>query len=314
MKHKLALIGFGNVGQGLATILAEKRAALARTHGFEFEIVAVSDIQKGSALSSKGIDPGELLKRPEAVLDKSLKKDALAVIRECDATVVVEITYTDLTTGEPATSHVKAAFAAGKHVVTTNKGPLALHFRELGEMAAAKKVQFRYEGTVMAGTPVISFGMTNLAGCDFSEIRGIFNGTIRNWKDMGGKDSPITVVSREAGSGTRSSFEQIVKNVALSKDALIQDSNGTIRETVANDANAIGYLSHGLVNEKVKAVKVDGAACTTEDIASARYALVRPIFLLTKGAPAGAAKDLSDYILSPEGQKPIHDLGLIPAQ
>lgn len=177
MKHKLALIGFGNVGQGLAAILAEKRAMLARAHGFEFEIVAVSDIQKGSALSSKGIDPGELLKRPEAVLDKSLKKDALAVIRECDATIVVEITYTDLTTGEPATSHVKAAFAAGKHVVTTNKGPLALHFRDLGAMAAAKKVQFRYEGTVMAGTPVISFGMTNLAGCDFSEIRGIFNGT-----------------------------------------------------------------------------------------------------------------------------------------
>jgi len=146
------------------------------------------------------------------------------------------------------------------------------------------------------------------------QIRGIFNGAVRNWKDVGGKDSPITVVSREAGSGTRSSFEQIVKNVALSKDALIQDSNGTIRETVANDANAIGYLSHGLVNEKVKAVKVDGAACTTEDIASARYALVRPIFLLTKGAPAGAAKDLIDYILSPEGQKTIHDLGLIPAK
>jgi len=177
MKHKLALIGFGNVGQGLASILAEKRAVLARKYGFEFEIVAVSDIQKGSALSSKGIDPEKLLTHPETVLDKSLQKDALAVIRESDATIVVEITYTDLTTGEPATSHLKAAFGAGKHVVTTNKGPLALHFKDLSAMAAAKKLQFRYEGTVMAGTPVISFGMTNLAGCDFAEIRGIFNGT-----------------------------------------------------------------------------------------------------------------------------------------
>jgi phosphate transport system substrate-binding protein len=146
------------------------------------------------------------------------------------------------------------------------------------------------------------------------QIRGLFNGTIRNWKDLGGKDSPITVVSREAGSGTRSSFEQIVRNVALSKDALIQDSNGTIRETVANDANAIGYLSHGLINAKVKAVKVDGAACTTEEILSARYALVRPIFLLTRAAPSGAARDLIDYILSPEGQKTIQDNGLIPAK
>jgi homoserine dehydrogenase len=177
MKHKLALIGFGNVGQGLASILAEKRAVLARRYGFEFDIVAVSDIQKGSALSSKGIDPADLLKRPEAVLNKSLGKDALAVIRASDATVVVEITYTDLTTGEPATSHLKAALETGKHVVTTNKGPLALHYRDLSAMAAAKKLQFRYEGTVMAGTPAISFGMTNLAGCDFSEIRGIFNGT-----------------------------------------------------------------------------------------------------------------------------------------
>ncbi len=177
MKHKLALIGFGNVGQGLASILAEKRDLLARRYGFEFQIVAVSDIQKGSFLSSKGIDPGELLSRPEAVLSRSLGKDALAVIRESDATIVVEITYTDLATGEPATSHVKAALGAGKHVVTTNKGPVALHLGDLSGMAASKKLQFRYEGTVMAGTPVLSFGTTNLAGCDFSEIRGIFNGT-----------------------------------------------------------------------------------------------------------------------------------------
>ena len=177
MKHKLALIGFGNVGQGLASILAEKRATLARRYGFEFDIVAVSDIQKGSALSPKGIDPRDLLKRPEKVLNKSLGKDALAVIRESKATIVVEMTYTDLTTGEPATSHLKAALKTGKHVVTTNKGPLALHYKELSALAAKKKLQFRYEGTVMAGTPAISFGMTNLAGCDFSEIRGIFNGT-----------------------------------------------------------------------------------------------------------------------------------------
>lgn len=146
-----------------------------------------------------------------------------------------------------------------------------------------------------------------------AQIRGIFNGAIRNWKEVGGTDSPITVVSREAGSGTRTSFEQIVKDVSLTREAIVQDSNGTIRETVANDANAIGYLSHGLVNDKVKAVQVDGAACTADEIAAGRYTLVRPIFLLTRGAPAGNAKVLIDYILSAEGQKTIRDSGLIPA-
>ncbi|MEW5807333.1 MAG: homoserine dehydrogenase [Acidobacteriota bacterium] len=180
MIHKLAIIGFGNVGQGLAAILAENRAALARRYGFEFEITAVSDLVKGSAMvpsGSGGIDPEALLSRPEKILSKSLGKDALAVIRESNATIVIELTYTDLKTGEPATSHLKLAFETGKHAVTTNKGPLALHYAELVKLAAARKLQFRFEGTVMAGTPLISFGLKNLAGCDFSEIRGIFNGT-----------------------------------------------------------------------------------------------------------------------------------------
>jgi len=177
MTHRLALVGFGNVGQGLVSILAEKKDALATRYGFKYKIVAVSDMLKGSAVRSKGIDPEALLTKPDSVLSKSTGKDALAIIRECDATVVVEATYTDLNTGQPAASHIEAAFKTGKHVVTTNKGPLALHYPSLIRMAASKKVEFRYEGTVMAGTPLISFGTRNLAGCDISEIRGILNGT-----------------------------------------------------------------------------------------------------------------------------------------
>ncbi len=146
------------------------------------------------------------------------------------------------------------------------------------------------------------------------QIRGIFNGKIRNWKELGGADHAITVVSREAGSGTRSSFEKIVKDVALTKDAIIQDSNGTIRETVIMDANAIGYLSHGLLNEKLKAVTVQGTSCTTEEVVAGRYPLVRPVYLLTKGEPTGACKAFIDYVCSAEGQKTIKDSGLIPAK
>ena len=146
------------------------------------------------------------------------------------------------------------------------------------------------------------------------QIRSIFNGTIRNWKEVGGKDAPITVVSREAGSGTRSSFESIIGGVSLTRDAIVQDSSGTIRETVASDPHTVGYLSHGVINEKVKPVTVDGTACTMATAASGEYKLVRPVFFLTKGAPAGAAKEFINYVLSPEGQEVIKKDGLIPAK
>ncbi|MCX7885917.1 MAG: phosphate ABC transporter substrate-binding protein [Verrucomicrobiae bacterium] len=146
------------------------------------------------------------------------------------------------------------------------------------------------------------------------QIRGIFNGTIRNWREVGGRDAPITVVSREAGSGTRASFEQIMGGIRLTKDAVVQDSNGTVRETVANDPNAIGYLTHGVVNPKVKALKVDGRECTTEAIRAGDYRLVRPVFFLVKGALAGAVREFVDYVLSAEGQEIIRKNGLIPAR
>jgi phosphate transport system substrate-binding protein len=146
------------------------------------------------------------------------------------------------------------------------------------------------------------------------QIRAIFNGTIRNWKDVGGLDAPIRVVTRETGSGTRTSFEQIIGGISLLPEALVQDSNGTIRETVANDKASLGYLSHGLVNEKVHALTVDGAGCEPAAIASGAYKLVRPVYLMTKGAPTGAVKEFMDYMLSAEGQGIIHQDGLLPAK
>ena len=146
------------------------------------------------------------------------------------------------------------------------------------------------------------------------QVRDIFNGKITNWKEVGGADAPITVVSREAGSGTRSSFEQIITEINLKKDALIQDSNGTIRETIANDANSIGYVSHGLINEKIKPLKIDKQECTSESIIAGNYKLVRPIYFLVKGNVEGEIKNFIDYILSDEGQKTIKEKGLLPVK
>jgi phosphate transport system substrate-binding protein len=186
------------------------------------------------------------------------------------------------------------------------------------QIGMADMVQLPEEAKSLSATVVAQDGIViivhpknNVNDLTIDQVRDIFNGVITNWKQVGGGNAPITVISREAGSGTRSSFEQIVAQVKLKKDALIQDSNGTIRETVANDANAIGYLSHGLVNEKIKALNVNGEVCTTESIAAGKYKLVRPIFLLVKGAPEGDVKAFIDYVLSTEGQKTITAKGLI---
>jgi phosphate transport system substrate-binding protein len=80
------------------------------------------------------------------------------------------------------------------------------------------------------------------------------------------------------------------------------------------DANAVGYLSHGLVNEKVKSVLVDGHDCTLEAIAAGKYVLIRPIYLLVKGEPSQEITDFIDYVLSAEGQKSIESDGLLPAR
>jgi len=185
--QKLALIGFGTVGRGLVEILCEKRNLLRDEFGYESRVVAVTDLHHGSCYDPGGLDldrvlalvaqeggePGSLSRYSDQVCDW----DSLQTIRNSGADTVVEVTVTNIETGEPALSHCREAFEAGAHVVTTNKGPVALAWRELSELAASQGLQFRFEGTVMSGTPVLSTATEALAGCEFARIRGILNGT-----------------------------------------------------------------------------------------------------------------------------------------
>ena len=181
--HKLAFIGFGVVGRGLTDLLLERTAFLRDRYGLEFVIVAVSDRAHGSIYDSSGLDASCLLKLADA--GESLEAypggtkgwDSLQTIRHSNADTVVEVTFTNVQTAEPARSHCRTAFESGKHVVTTNKGPVALAWRELTQLAASKGRQFKFEGTVMSGTPVLSSAMTGLAGCTIRSVRGILNGT-----------------------------------------------------------------------------------------------------------------------------------------
>ncbi len=170
--------------------------------------------------------------------------------------------------------------------------------------------------TVIArdGLAVIVHPANSLSGLDLFEVRSIFNGSIRNWKMLGGADSEITVVTREEGSGTRGAFQELVMNKdRIFRGAVVEDSNGTVREIVASDPNGIGYISLGLVNEQIKPLALDGVQATKAEIDAGRYRLVRPFLFVTKGPAAPAAGDFISFVLSPEGQKLIIEEGLLPA-
>jgi homoserine dehydrogenase len=180
MKHRIALVGFGTVGQGLAEILLEKQKYLKTRYGYEFDIVGISDIAWGTAYNPDGLDITAMLDAAKAKqkFSRDLKEwDALTMIRECNATVVCELAFTDLETGEPAISHCKAAFETGKHLVTSNKGPAALAYNDLKAVAEKNGLRFLIEGTVMSGTPVLNLAEGPLAGCEITAAMGILNGT-----------------------------------------------------------------------------------------------------------------------------------------
>jgi len=103
--------------------------------------------------------------------------NSLKTIKDSNADIVIEMTYTDIETGEPALSHIQTALNGKKHVVTTNKGPISLAYHELLELARENGVKLRFEGTVMSGTPTLNLGLRGLAGTRIHEVRGILNGT-----------------------------------------------------------------------------------------------------------------------------------------
>jgi phosphate transport system substrate-binding protein len=163
------------------------------------------------------------------------------------------------------------------------------------------------------GLAIIVNSTNKIGDLTIEQIKQIFAGQIRNWKEFGGKDKVITVVTREEGSGTRGAFQELVmKENRIFKGAIVQDSNGTVREIVANDPNAIGYISLGLVNDKVKALSLDGIEATDENIITKRYNLVRPFLFVTKYTPTGKVKNFIDFVLSQEGPELSKEEGLIP--
>ena len=163
------------------------------------------------------------------------------------------------------------------------------------------------------GIAVIVHRSNKLDSLTKKQIRDIYAKKITNWKELGGDDASIAFVTREEGSGTRGAFDEIVmgEGTRISPSGLVQDSNGSIREAVATSPHAIGYISLALVNEKVRAIKVDGVAPTHENLAEAKYPVVRPFLFVVKGQPKGQVKEFIDFVLGPKGQEVLNKEGLL---
>lgn len=180
MKQKIALIGFGTVGQGLCEILIQKKKELKKEYDFEYDVVSISDAKYGTINNSDGLDLKKTLDdlKKNGYFTKNLVDwDEIKMIKKTNAKVICELAFTNLQDGQPAIKHCRTAFKSKKHVVTSNKGPAALAYKELSKLAEKNKVKFMIEGTVMSGTPVLNLVNGPLAGNKITAAKGILNGT-----------------------------------------------------------------------------------------------------------------------------------------
>lgn len=164
------------------------------------------------------------------------------------------------------------------------------------------------------GIAVVTDPANTAADLTKEQLINIYNGTITNWKDAGGSDQPIVVIGREAGSGTRGAFEEILKLEDACKYANELDSTGAVMAKVASTPGAIGYVSLDVIDDTVKLLTLNGVEANEENIKTGDYFLSRPFVMATNGeisAQNDLVKALFDYVYSAEGNELVKSVGLI---
>ena len=181
--YKLALLGFGNVGQALARLLLSKQTELQEQYQLTFSVTGIATGRHGAAVDAGGLDLERALGLMEAggTLDSLSTlpepSDALDFIRLCGADVLFENTPVNYQTGQPAVDHLRAALERGMHAITANKGPVVHAYRQLTDLARAKGVKFYFEATVMDGAPIFSLYRETLPAARLIALSGILNST-----------------------------------------------------------------------------------------------------------------------------------------
>ncbi len=171
---RISIIGFGNVGSGVAEVIKRKREEIMRKHGLDIKIVGIANLS-GIVVDENGLSEDTITKFKLGETKEDMT--ALNMIKDVEHEVVVETTPTNVENGKPGLTHIITALESDRHVVTSNKGPLALQYKKLMKLAASRGKELRFEAAVGGAMPIISLIRDNLAGKGVISIKGILNGT-----------------------------------------------------------------------------------------------------------------------------------------
>lgn len=191
---------------------------------------------------------------------------------------------------------------------------------DIGLSSRALKDEEKAQGlteTVLAydGIAIIVNPANEISDMSIEDVAKVFTGEITNWKDLGGADSEIVLIGREAGSGTRDGFESITKTEENCKYRQELTSTGDVITTVSQNEGAIGYASLAAVKDSVKALSVNGVTPSESTVKSGKYVVQRPFVLVTKTGKdlSPAAKAFFDYITSADASEIISKAGAVSA-
>lgn len=184
--------------------------------------------------------------------------------------------------------------------------------RALSEQEIAKYGLKTYP-FALDGVAVVINPSNPVSALSAGQVQDIYAGKITNWKEVGGKDAPIHLFTRDEASGTREVFwEKLLKKGPIAAKANVVASNGAVKSAIAQDRDAIGYAGIGHVDQSVKGVVLDGVVPSQENAMSGSYPVVRKLYMNTKGAPSKLVQAFIDYIMSPDGAAIIAKSGYLP--
>ncbi len=234
------------------------------------------------------------------------------------------------------TAHIPVVKEAAKRIMTLNPdiritiagggsgagikqvGEGLIHIGNSGRKASEKEIStyglaiYRW---AIDGVAVVVNPLNTVTSLTRGQLVDIFSGKTTDWKELGGKPGQINIYTREEGSGTRDVFWEKAINkgeIALSANFVV--SNGAMKTAVANDPNAIGFMSAGFVDKGLAAVEIDGVKPDDESIRGGEYTVARGLYSNTRGQAAGLAKLFVEFLLSNEGQVIVREKGFIPVR
>jgi phosphate transport system substrate-binding protein len=179
------------------------------------------------------------------------------------------------------------------------------------EITAGKKKGIKLTAHKVALDGIVPIVHTSMKidNITIEQLRDIYKGKIKSWKELGGPNRPIAVVSRDTSSGTYEVWEELIlKKDRVRPDALLVASNGQAVQTIAQNKYALGYIGIGYIDKSVKVLKINSKSASKKSVRDGSWPVARPLFMYTNGKPAGVIAKFIDFVLSKEGQKLVNEV------